>query len=166
VLIEPSDRSIIQMTARAFAANPDLFSETLLLIFLNKLIDLLSSSKQQDIENALSALFIILKQKKILKFIEKLPNLLNLWLKQAKTTNGEIRVAFLVSLESLLDRNSILAEENSMLIYKIISHLFNPTEIFATTSNLQDFVKFLFKFLTAPFTNEELATLHVIQSIF
>lgn len=154
------------MTARAFSANPDLFSDSLIAAYLSCIEKALASPKPQDAETGLSALFVTLQQKKILKHMKDQPDLIKQWLKYAKTTSGEIRVAFLISLEGLLKRGQESAEEHAAFIYRIVANLFHPENVFTTAEcNLKPLLLYLVQFLNTPFPQEELAALRVLQSI-
>lgn len=58
------------MISKVLAANYDLFGEMLVASYLGSLQKLLESHKTQDIECALSCLFIAFKQKKVQRYLE------------------------------------------------------------------------------------------------
>ena len=155
-----NNHSVVMMTARTFSANPDLFTEPLMTVYLTEIQKLLDSHKPQDVECALSALFITFKQKKAFKYIHDKAELIKSWTRHAKTTNGELRVTFLVSLESLLERSQEGAEENAKFIYQMLARLLH-----GESENLKEFLIYLFQFLNAPFPQEELIALRVLQSM-
>ncbi len=154
------------MAAKVFAANYDAFGEMLASTFIGVLQQLLDSHKQQDIECGLSTLFILLKEKRVLKIIQDKPDLLRSWLKYGKSTSGEIKVAFLISLESLLERKDAIADEFAHTIYRLCSHVTTPDYCMTEGESLKRTLLYLTSILVTPFPEQQIAALRVLQSTF
>lgn len=151
------EHSVVIMIARTIAANPGLFTDALISTYLDEVAKLFIHHKAQDTECALSALSIILRQKKVLGKIKEKQELIELWLNCAKTTIGEIKIAFLISLEGLLERKSEEGvDEHAKLMHYLLARMFNSDDI-------KEFLKYLGTFLTNPFPQETLVALRVLQ---
>jgi hypothetical protein len=144
------------MISRTIAANIELFNEALLSVYLNEVAKLFTIHKVQDTECALSALSIMLRQKKVLGSVKDKQELIEQWFSCAKTTIGEIKIAFLVSLEGLLERTSEDADEYAKFVYSLVGRMFN-------TEDIGGFLKYIGEFLVNPFPQETLVALHVLQ---
>jgi len=152
------ENSVVLMIARTVAANLGLFNDMLLSTYLDELSKLFTTHKVQDIECTLSALSIILRQKKVLERIKDKQELINQWLNCSKTTIGEIKIAFLISLEGLLERTSEDADKYAKFMYSLLARMFN-------TEDIKGFLKYIGGFLINPFPQETLVALHLLQGI-
>eukprot|EP00826_Nyctotherus_ovalis_P035762 TRINITY_DN3098_c0_g3_i4.p1 TRINITY_DN3098_c0_g3~~TRINITY_DN3098_c0_g3_i4.p1 ORF type:complete len:243 (+),score=31.30 TRINITY_DN3098_c0_g3_i4:984-1712(+) len=149
------EHSAVLMVARTIAANPELFTTTLLSTYFSQLAKLLLLHNLQDTECALSALSIALRQKKILGCFKDQHELIDQWLACAKSTLGEVKVAFMVSVEGLLERTEG-ADEYAKFMYWVLGRMFGG-------ESLAEFLKYLEKFLVDPFPQETLVALRVLQ---
>jgi hypothetical protein len=110
----------------------------------------------------------------LLPALAQRPGLVPAWLRNSSTTSAEVRVAFLVSLEALLDRSHPHADPNSSLIYGCFAKLKSESESTSTststgegkveTGDIEASITYLVKILLAPFPAEQLAAWRVVQS--
>ena len=126
------------MIARSFASDSSLFTETMVSTYLNEVSKVFDSHAVQDIECGLTAIFLICKQKKVLDQLSNKPELLMKWLNCGKSVISEIKVAFLVSLDGLLERTSD-SDGYAKFIHKILCHVLNPEQL-AEEGNLKEFL--------------------------
>jgi hypothetical protein len=101
-------------------------------------------------------------------FIEDAANhdLLNAFLRVAKSTNETQRKSFLVALEQLLSVPAAgLDQRQSDIIQMLVSNLMTPAQFPNSFGSVNDSITFLLKIADVPFEEQEMQILGVVQQL-
>lgn len=126
-----------------------------------------SSKTLKDSETACTSLYFLFKRRASLTdfFVSNL-DLLNSWLSFARSTDSDLKRAFLVSLRELLKapKTDSDREQFNEIVRRLFSNLTSHMK-FPDMGNEQASIEYLVKTADVPFEEEELASLKVIKKL-
>jgi hypothetical protein len=159
--------NLITLGAFAYSQNPEIFDALKNKDYVSFLKRYVNSKSTKDQETACSCLHYIFQRKESLtEFFAHNLDYIQTWLTFARTTDGELKKTFLVSLKEFLKppKEEEDKEKCNEIVRRAFSNLTTPQK-FPDLCNEHQAVEYLVKTSDVPFEDLELAGLSVIKQL-